>query len=112
LPYTLFIFTDNYSAERQKMSDANQRFHAIVQGHVQGVSFRYYTVATARTLDLTGWVRNRPDGAVEVVAEGPKVQLDSLLVFLRRGPPEARVTKVDVEWLPASGEFEMFMQAR
>ncbi len=90
------------------MSESQQRFHAIVHGHVQGVSFRYYTIATARTLDLTGWVRNLPNGTVEAIAEGPKVQLDSLLVFLRRGSPEARVTKVDVEWLPASGEFEAF----
>ena len=90
------------------MSEPKQRFHAVVRGHVQGVSFRYYTIATARTLDLTGWVRNLPNGTVEVVAEGPKVQLDSLVVFLRRGPPEANVSNVDLEWSPASGEFEIF----
>ena len=88
--------------------DQKQRFHAIVHGHVQGVSFRYYTLATAKTLDLTGWVRNLPDGTVETVAEGPKVQLDSLLTFLRRGPTGARVTSVDVEWSAASGVFEDF----
>jgi len=94
------------------MSGPHQQLHAVVHGRVQGVSFRFYTIATARTLDLTGWVRNRPDGTVEAVAEGPKVQLDSLLVFLRRGPPEARVTNVDVEWRPASGEFGMFTQGK
>lgn len=88
--------------------DQNQQIHAIVHGHVQGVSFRYYTVATARTLNLTGWVRNLPDGTVEAVAEGPKAQLESLVVFLRRGPTGARVTKLDLEWLPASGQYTEF----
>ena len=88
--------------------DDNQQLHAIIHGHVQGVSFRFYTTTTARTLDLTGWVRNLSDGTVEAVAEGPKVQLDSLLTFLRHGPTGARVTKVDVEWSPASGSYGDF----
>jgi acylphosphatase len=90
------------------MSDADQQIHAIVHGHVQGVSFRYYTLATANALKLTGWVRNLPDGTVEVAAEGPKARLESLVVFLRRGPTGARVTKLDLEWLPASRQYEDF----
>ena len=48
----------------------NHRLHVIVEGRVQGVSFRYYTALTARRYNLTGWVRNLPDGTVETVAEG------------------------------------------
>jgi acylphosphatase len=79
-----------------------------VRGRVQGVNFRYYTQATARQLGVTGWVRNQDDGAVEVTAEGTRAQLDKLLGFLRRGPPAARVTGVDVEWGAATGKFEGF----
>ncbi|MFC1465125.1 MAG: acylphosphatase [Candidatus Brachytrichaceae bacterium NZ_4S206] len=84
------------------------RLHAIVRGIVQGVNFRYYTRREAQRLLLTGWVRNRPDGAVEVVAEGPRVQLDRLLDFLHTGPPMAHVTGVEATWQPATGEFTAF----
>jgi acylphosphatase len=90
------------------MSDNQQRLHAIVQGHVQGVSFRFYTVEAAMRLQITGWVRNLPDGNVEVTAEAPQKELDKLLTFLRRGPSGARVTQVDVVWQDATGQFEDF----
>jgi acylphosphatase len=89
------------------MSD-RQRLHAQVYGRVQGVSFRYYTTLTAEQLDVTGWVRNRPDGSVEVVAEGTRAQLDRLMTFLNTGPSGARVSEVQAEWLEASGEFSRF----
>ncbi|MFN4294748.1 MAG: acylphosphatase [Thermoflexales bacterium] len=84
------------------------RLHAIVRGVVQGVNFRYATRREAQRLLLTGWVRNRPDGAVEVIAEGPHEQLERLLDFLRSGPPTARVTGVEATWQPATGEFAAF----
>ena len=56
-----------------------ERLHATVFGRVQGVSFRFYTRDTADELGLTGWVANRYDGSVEVVAEGPRAALDQLL---------------------------------
>ncbi len=84
------------------------RLHAIVRGIVQGVNFRYATRREAQRLLLTGWVRNRPDGTVEVIAEGPRAQLERLLDFLRSGPPMARVTGVEVTWQPATGEFAAF----
>lgn len=84
------------------------RLHAIVRGIVQGVNFRYATRREAQRLLLTGWVRNRPDGTVEVIAEGPQAQLERLLDFLRSGPPMARVTGVEVNWQPATGEFAAF----
>ena len=86
-------------------TESNSRLHAMVSGRVQGVSFRYYVVERAADLDLTGWVRNRWDGSVEVTAEGPRTRLESLLQVLRQGPPMARVEEVDFAWLEASGEF-------
>ncbi len=85
-----------------------ERLHATVFGRVQGVSFRFYTRDTAAALDLTGWVANRYDGGVEVVAEGPRSALDQLLEFLQQGPPMARVDQVLHEFCPATGEFKRF----
>ena len=90
------------------MTQPHERLRAVVRGHVQGVSFRYYTQETALTLGLTGWVRNLRDGAVEVTAEGPRPALDQFLTFLRRGPAAARVAEVQTDWSPASGEFSLF----
>jgi len=69
-------------------------FHAIVRGLVQGVSFRYYTAQTARQLSLAGYVRNLPDGTVEVLAEGEEGSLDEFAGWLEHGPRLARVTEV------------------
>jgi acylphosphatase len=85
-----------------------ERLHATVFGRVQGVSFRFYTRDTAVELDLTGWVANRYDGSVEVVAEGPRAALDQLLVFLQQGPPMARVEQVHHDYYPATREFKRF----
>lgn len=65
-----------------------------VEGRVQGVGFRYWTRGQARALGLRGWVRNLPDGAVEVVAAGPSVAVTSLEALLRQGPSAARVEAV------------------
>ena len=78
-----------------------KRLFAIVHGRVQGVGFRAATVQAARALQLTGWVRNRPDDSVEVVADGDPTALKRLEEFLRRGPPAAHVRGVDVSWEPA-----------
>jgi acylphosphatase len=84
------------------------RLHAIVQGRVQGVSFRYYTQRRARELGLTGYVRNLWDGTVEVVAEGRRSGLDQLLAFLQVGPRAAFVTQVDVRWLTPTKDLNRF----
>lgn len=68
--------------------------HFLVAGQVQGVAFRYSTVQQARKLGLVGWVRNRRDGAVELVACGAASALDELERWLWQGPPAARVTAV------------------
>lgn len=65
---------------------------------MQGVGFRAATLQTARALELVGWVRNRPDDSVEVLADGDDSALKRLEEFLRRGPPAAHVRAVDVSW--------------
>lgn len=85
-----------------------QRLHAIVEGRVQGVGFRYFVLERAAALDLTGWVRNTWQGQVEVVAEGDRSALEQLLQALRHGPRMAYVTTVLPEWGEASGEFTGF----
>lgn len=67
----------------------------IVSGRVQGVGFRWFVMREAARLDLAGYVRNLPDGTVEVVAQGAVSALVSLESALRHGPPAARVDGVD-----------------
>ena len=77
-------------------------------GQVQGVNFRSSTKVEADALGLTGWVRNCPDGSVEVVIEGPRNTVQQLVDWCRRGPSWARVDGVTVEWHAATGEFSGF----
>jgi len=85
-----------------------QRLHAVIHGDVQGVGFRYFVIDRARPLGVRGWVRNRPDGSVEITAEGERRNLEELLDVARRGPRGATVTDVDVEWAAASGTLGPF----
>jgi acylphosphatase len=72
---------------------------------VQGVSYRASTADEARRLGVTGWVRNRQDGTVELEAEGDPDKITALLVWCEQGPPAARVARVAVEELaPTGGE--------
>lgn len=68
--------------------------HFIVSGHVQGIGFRAATCDTARRLALAGWVRNRADHTVEVMATGSDAALDEFHAWLSKGPPAARVDRV------------------
>ncbi len=86
----------------------NVRLHAIVHGRVQGVGFRAATQRAAVTRRLTGWVRNRWDGTVEVVAEGPREDVRALERFLQRGPSAAEVSHVEAQYSAATGEFHSF----
>ena len=81
---------------------------AVVHGRVQGVGFRWSAVREARSLGLSGMVANRPDGTVEVIAEGDAARLARLITWLEKGPPGARVSSVDVEWMPWSGAYNGF----
>lgn len=84
------------------------RVSATVHGRVQGVFFRDFVRTTATQLGLSGYVRNRPTGEVEVQAEGPVASLKSLSGKLREGPPGAYVTDVDEEWSEYSGQHQGF----
>jgi acylphosphatase len=65
-----------------------------IEGRVQGVGFRYFVRRAARQLGVAGWVRNRADGSVEVLADGPAPALAELELRLREGPPGSRVSQV------------------
>ena len=67
----------------------------LVSGMVQGVGFRWFVARHARTLGLTGYARNLPNGSVEVVADGPEDALPALEELLRRGPASAQVDRVE-----------------
>lgn len=77
--------------------------HAWVSGLVQGVAFRYHTRVLARELGVRGWVKNLPDGRVEVWAEGARADVERLVAWLRHGPPSAQVSGVEVERANAQG---------
>jgi acylphosphatase len=87
---------------------ASQRLHAVVEGHVQGVGFRYFVMEEAVRLGLRGWVRNIADGSVEVTAEGSEEALRELVDRLRHGPRMASVTWVQEDWSAGSGEYTRF----
>lgn len=78
------------------------RLHVLATGLVQGVGFRWFVRESARRLDLAGWVLNRPDGAVEVMAEGQAAGVSALRAAVREGPAGARVDAV--QDLPDDGE--------
>jgi len=86
----------------------HSRLHAVVKGRVQGVGFRAFVYQKANEIGLTGWVRNRWDGTVEVLAEGQHPALNRFIVTLKRGPRSAMVTAVDIKWQTATGEFNHF----
>ncbi|MEK9629044.1 MAG: acylphosphatase [Nitrospinota bacterium] len=74
--------------------------HIIVHGRVQGVWFRAGTKERADELGVFGWVRNRPEGTVEIQAEAEKAILENFIEWCRKGTPAANVTSLDIE--PAS----------
>ena len=86
----------------------NIKVRLIIEGRVQGVWFRESTRREAVTLGVFGWVRNRPDRAVEVLAEGPEEQVTELISWCSHGPSSARVDMVHEAREEWKGEFESF----
>ncbi len=84
------------------------RAHVLVEGRVQGVYYRAHARQKAERLGVTGWVRNLPDGAVELVVEGNEPAVRAMLEWCRRGSPRAVVERTEVTWEPYSGEFDRF----
>jgi len=86
------------------MSESHRvRAHVFVSGKVQGVYYRANTRDTAREHGIDGWVRNRDDGRVEAVFEGPESDVESMVEWCHEGSPRARVDGVDVEYEAPEG---------
>jgi len=91
-------------------ADSSERVLAeiLVSGRVQGVCYRAFAQEEAEGLGLCGWVRNLPDGRVQAEVEGPRAQVEQLLDRLRKGPPRAQVTDLQVTWRPPIGHTQRF----
>ena len=86
-----------------------QMLRALVRGRVQGVGFRFFVEEQAIAFGLKGFVRNLSNGStVEIVAEGPIADLETLLATVRKGPPQADVEHVDVSWAAATDGYVGF----
>ena len=96
------------AADRAERDHAVHRVRLVVTGRVQGVGFRWFIRNEATSLGLSGTVRNRDDGAVEIDAEGDRGALDRLAAAAARGPRGARVSRVDAEWGEGRPRFAAF----
>ncbi len=84
------------------------RAEVLISGRVQGIWFRGTTQQTALSLGLTGYVRNRPDGRVEAVFEGPERSVRRAVSWCHKGPRFAQVESVEVEWKEPTGQYTDF----
>jgi acylphosphatase len=89
------------------MTTSVQTWHLFAHGRVQGVGYRAACAERAVALGVRGWVRNRVDGTVEVMASGTQAQLEALRQWMETGPPAARVSHVDMT-LAAPESFDRF----
>jgi len=97
---------------KEEDREDQSRVRLRIEGRVQGIFFRYSAVEEAVRLRLRGWVRNCPDGSVEVVAEGQKKKIEDLIRWCRHGPPGAHVHNVRIQWEDYRGEFKTFRITR
>jgi len=86
----------------------NKRVYILADGRVQGIFFRATARDIARSLGVNGWVKNKRDGKVELIAEGEENAVDKMIEWCRQGPPGASVTTVEVEPQPFEREFNDF----
>ena len=82
--------------------------YIIIKGKVQGVSFRYFTLKQAQELNIVGWVRNKPNGTVEAVAHGDKINLELFIKKLEEGSSLSRVDDVILNWEHEEKDYENF----
>ncbi len=92
------------------MSEPDVRLTAWVHGRVQGVGFRWWTRSRALELGLTGYAANRPDGRVQVVAQGPRDACEQLLLLLQGGEAPGHVETVVVDWSPRGEAISGFSE--
>jgi len=81
---------------------------ALIRGRVQGVGFRYEARSVARSLGISGWITNLPDGGVETYAEGPETDVNRFVTWLNHGPPGAHVASVDLSERPPKHQYSSF----
>lgn len=86
----------------------NTRVRMVIEGRVQGVWFRDSTRREAESLGVRGWVKNRSDGTVEVLAEGTQAAVKKLVSWCHHGPSHASVSHVHAAEEPWQGEFDSF----
>ena len=89
-------------------NNSQKRIHVFYSGRVQGVGFRFTTERVALSLGIMGWVKNLPDGRVEVVSEGEEAKLVLFLEKIKNGPMKPYIRGVEVAWQKAKGEFDDF----
>ena len=87
---------------------SNKCVNIIVSGIVQGVFFRAAALRKAKHIGVTGWVKNLPDGRVELMVEGEEILVNQMIVWCKKGPMGAKVENVDIEVLPYLGELSNF----
>jgi acylphosphatase len=102
------IKSSSSSPEVTALPEGWKTVRLIIQGRVQGVSYRWWTVGAATQRGLNGWVRNRRDGSVEALVSGPIAQVDDLIEACRQGPSAARVMDIEIvaEEGAVTGGFE------
>ncbi len=94
---------------KKKTAEKQVRAHVFYSGRVQGVGFRFTTEKLALDLGLFGWVKNLPDNRVELVCEGPKATVETLLKNIRSSSLGPHIKKADCAWKDATGEFSDFI---
>ncbi|MCD6339968.1 MAG: acylphosphatase [Verrucomicrobia bacterium] len=85
-----------------------QRVHVLYSGLVQGVGFRYTVKTAAQGYEAAGWVRNLPDGRVELTAEGERSELEAFLQAIRDSGLGSLIQNEEIEWSPARGDVAGF----
>ncbi len=91
---------------------SRRRITIYYSGRVQGVGFRYQTRQTAAGFEVTGVVKNLPDGRVELTAEGSQEELETFRLAIRESGLGPLIRREDAEWLAATGEFRGFELVR
>ena len=97
-----------HSHMQKTKNNSKKRIHVFYSGRVQGVGFRFTAEQVALSLGIVGWVKNLPDGKVEVVSEGEEAKLVLFLERIKNGPMKPYIRGVAVEWKKADGEFNDF----
>ncbi len=80
----------------------------LIEGRVQGVGFRYFTLNNANQFGIVGWVRNTRRDEVEIIAEGEMEVLENWIQQVKRGPAHSKIINIKINWSEASGEFSRF----